>query len=51
MKIILYRTYEHLQQYIILYIFHVLIIFYIYQTVHYFPNKFKFFLSKLRAIK
>ena len=34
MRIILFRTYEHLKLYIILYIFHVLMIFFIYQTMH-----------------
>ena len=43
MKIILFRTYEDLKLYIILCIFHVLKILYIYQAVHSFPNKFKFY--------
>ena len=34
MEIFLFKTYEHLKLYIILYIFHVVIIFFIYQTIH-----------------
>ena len=34
MRIILFRTYEYLKLYIVLSVFHVLIIFYIYQTLH-----------------
>ena len=45
MKIILFRTYEHLKLYIILSIFHVL---YIYQTIHSLANKFKSLPSKFR---
>ena len=47
-KIILFRTYEHLQLYILLLIFHVLTTFYIYQTIHLFPNKFNSLPSKFR---
>ena len=38
MRVILFRTYEHLKLYIILYIFYVAIIFLIYQTMHSLPN-------------
>ena len=41
MRIILPRNYEHLKLSIILYKLHVLIIFFIYQTTHYFPKKIK----------
>ena len=44
----MFRTYEHLMLYIIPYISHVLIIFYINQTIHLFPKKFKFLRSKFR---
>ena len=46
MRIVLFRSYEHLKLHIILRIFCVLIIFYIYQTIHSFPNKFKSLPSK-----
>ena len=46
MRIILFRTYEYLKLCIILYIFHVLRIFYIYQTISYHSNKFKSLSSK-----
>ena len=39
MRIILFRTYKHLKLSVILYIFHVLIIFLIYQTVRSVPSK------------
>ena len=39
MRIILFRTYKHLKLSVILYIFHVLIIFLIYQTVRSLPSK------------
>ena len=42
----MFRNYEHLKLYIILCIFCILIIFYIYQTIYCFPNKFKCFPSK-----
>ena len=45
---ILFRTYEHLKLYIILCISHALISFYIYQTIHSFPNKFNSLPSKFR---
>ena len=48
MRIILFRTYELLKLYIILCIFHVLISFDIYQTIHSFPNKFQSLSSKFR---
>ena len=38
MRIILFRTYKHLKLYIILYIFHVEITFFIYQTMHSLPK-------------
>ena len=41
MRIVLFRTYELLKLYIILCIFYVPIIFYICQTIHSFPKKFK----------
>ena len=46
MRIILFRTYELLKLYIALCIFHVLISFDIYQTMHSFPNKFQSLSSK-----
>ena len=48
MRIILSTTYEHLKLHIILYIFHVVIIFFIYQTSNSVPNRFKFLPSKFR---
>ena len=48
LSIILLRPYEHLKLYIILCIFHVLRTFYIYQTIHSFPIKFKSLPSKFR---
>ena len=48
MKIILFRTYEHLKLNIIICIFHVLITFYIYQAIHSFPNKFNSLPSTFR---
>ena len=50
MRIILFRTYEHLKLYIILRIFHILKTFYIYQTLHSLSNKFKSLLSKFRKV-
>ena len=50
MRIILFRTYEHLKLYIILRIFHILKTFYIYQTLHLLSNKFKSLLSKFRKV-
>ena len=47
MRIILFRTYEHLKLYIILCIFCVPISLDIHQSKHSFPNKFKSLLSKL----
>ena len=41
MRVILFGTFEHLKLYIILRKFCVLILFYIYQTIHSSPNKFK----------
>ena len=46
MRIILFRSYENLKLYVILCIFCVLMIFYIYQIIHSFPNKFKSLSSK-----
>ena len=37
-KIILFRTYEHLKLYILLLIFHVLTTFYIYQAIYFLIN-------------
>ena len=48
MRIILFRTYEHLKLYIILYIFHVSITFFICQTIRSLPHKFKSLPSKFR---
>ena len=48
MRMMFLRTYELLKLDIILCIFHVLISFYIYQTKHSFPNKFKSLPSKFR---
>ena len=48
MIISLFKSCALQQQQMILYIFHVLIIFYIYQTIHSFPNKFKYLLTKFR---
>ena len=48
MRIIFFRTYEGLKLYIILCIFCVLMIFYIYQTINSFPDKFKSLPSKFR---
>ena len=45
-RIILFKIYERFKLYIILCIFCFLIIFYIYQTIHFFPNKFKSLRSK-----
>ena len=46
MGIILFRTYELLKLQVILCIFHVVISFDIYQTIHSFPNKFQSLPSK-----
>ena len=46
MRIILFRSYEHLMFYIILCVFCALVIFYIYQIMHCFSNKFKSLPSK-----
>ena len=40
MRAILFRYYEHLKLCIVFFVFHVLIIFYIYQTIHSRPDKF-----------
>ena len=40
MRIILFRTDEHLKLYIIFYLFHVLTVFFIYQIMYSLPNKF-----------
>ena len=48
MRIILFRNYGSLKLYIILYIFYVLIIVSIYQTIHSNNNKFKSLPSKFR---
>ena len=50
MRIISFKTYEHLKLYIILCIFRVLNTFYIYQTIHLFPNKFKSLPFKFRNV-
>ena len=46
--LILFRSYEHLKLYIIIYIFDILIIFFIYKAKHFLPIKFKSLPSKFR---